>query len=187
MDWQERANAQEDRLRSLFLLGLAGDGAAYQLFLKELSALLRGYLRRRLTHHPDDVEDLLQEALLAIHTNRHTYRHDQPLTAWVHTIARYKLIDLMRSRGRKEALHEPLDDELQVFVESSTDACEARRDLDQLVQALSPRHRRAFVMIKLEGASAAEAARETGMSEGAVRVGLHRSLKILAAKVRGNA
>lgn len=187
MDWQEQAKLNEVRLRNLFLLGLAGDSAAYHQFLKELSALLRGFLRRRMANLADDVEDLLQESLLAIHTNRHTYRHDQPLTAWVHTIARYKLIDLLRSRGRKESLHDPLDDDLQVFASSTTDAFEARRDLEQLVQALSPRHRRALVMVKLEGASAAEAAAETGMTEVAVRVGLHRSLKVLAAKVRGNA
>lgn len=166
--------------------GTAGDTLAYHAFLKELSALLRGFFRRRMSQLPDDVEDLLQECLLAIHTHRHTYRHDQPLTAWVHTIARHKLIDLLRSRDRREALHDPLDDEAQIFAASDADATDARRDLDKLMQSLSPRHRQAFIMMKLEGASALEAAAATGMSEVAVRVGVHRSLKTLADKVRGN-
>ncbi|HSV78524.1 MAG TPA: sigma-70 family RNA polymerase sigma factor [Ramlibacter sp.] len=184
MDWQERATALEHRLRGLLLQGLDGDSHAYRRFLEELSVLLRGFLRRRMARLPDDVEDLVQETLLAVHTQRHTYRPEQPLTAWVHGIARYKLVDLLRSRGRREALHDPLEQDLEVFAASDTDAADARRDLGLLLQSLSPRHRRALVMTKLEGASVAEAAAATGMSEGAVKVGVHRSLKFLATKVR---
>ncbi len=111
----------------------------------------------------------MQETLLAIHMQRHTYGPDRPLTAWVHTIARYKLVDLLRSRGRREALQDPLDDELQVFAASDTDAADARRDLATLLQTLSPRHRRALVMTKIEGASITEAAAACGMSEVAVK------------------
>lgn len=184
MEWQKRATEVEDRLRDLFLQGLAGDSSAYQRFLAELSSLLRGFLRRRMTQLPDDVEDLVQESLLVIHIQRHTYRPEQPLTAWVHTIARYKMIDLLRSRARREALHEPLEDDLQVFATCDTDAADARRDLDGLLDTLSPRHRRALVMTKLEGASVSDAAAATGMSEVAVRVGVHRSLKALSLRVR---
>lgn len=187
MEWQKRATAVEDRLRALLLQGLAGDSTAYHQFLGQLSGLLRGFLRRRLAQLPDDVEDLVQESLLAIHTQRHTYRPDQPLTAWVHTIARYKLVDFLRSRSRREALHDPLDDDLQVFAVCDTDAADARRDVAKLLTALSPRHRQALIMTKLEGASVAQAAAATGMSEVAVKVGVHRSLKTLAARVKGMA
>jgi RNA polymerase sigma-70 factor (ECF subfamily) len=40
--------------------------------------------------------------------------------------------------------------------------------------------------MKLEGLSVAEAARVTGMSESAVKVGVHRGLKALAAMIRGD-
>jgi RNA polymerase sigma-70 factor (ECF subfamily) len=49
----------------------------------------------------DEVEDLVQEALLAIHNNRHTYDVQRPLTTWCFAIAKYKLIDLLRRRGTK--------------------------------------------------------------------------------------
>ncbi len=93
--------AAEDRLRDLLVRGLAGDAAAYHVFLKELSAHLRAFLRRRLSGLPDEVEDLVQEALLAVHNQRHTYDAGQPLTAWLHAIARYKLVDLLRRRGTR--------------------------------------------------------------------------------------
>ncbi|TAK71253.1 MAG: RNA polymerase subunit sigma, partial [Betaproteobacteria bacterium] len=75
-------SATEERLRDLMVRGLAGDSAAYHAFLKDLSAHLRAFLRRRLARLPDDVEDLVQETLLAVHNQRHTYATDQPLTAW---------------------------------------------------------------------------------------------------------
>ena len=167
--------------------GLAGDAGSYHAFLKELSPSLRGFFRRRLTSLPDDVEDLLQETLLAVHNQRHTYDSSQPLTAWVHAIARYKMIDLLRRRAGREQLNDPLDDELEVFVHGDADAADARRDVAQLLEQLPERQRLPILHTKLEGLSVAEAARRTGMSESAVKVGGHRGLKALAAKIRGDA
>ena len=185
MDWKERADATEERLRSQFMAAQAGDALAYQQFLTALSTHLRAFFRKRMTQLPDDVEDMVQESLLAIHNHRHTYRPQQPLTAWVHTIARYKLIDLLRSRSRRELLNDPLDEGAEIFASSDAQAAEARRDLAAVLQSLPERQRRALVMIKLEGASVAETALATGMSEASVKVGVHRTLKALMAKLKG--
>ncbi len=179
-------SAAEGRLRDLMVRGLAGEGAAYHAFLKELSAHLRAFLRRRLARLPDDVEDLVQETLLAVHNQRHTYEADQPLTAWVHAIARYKMVDLLRRRAGREAMNDPLDDELAVFASSDTEAADARRDLAKLLERLPERQRLPIQYMKLEGLSVIEAARATGMSESAVKVGVHRGLKALAAMIRGD-
>ena len=173
--------AGEDRLRTLFLQGLAGDARAYQAFLKDMSAHLRAFFKRRLASLPDDIEDLVQETLLALHNQRHTYQITQPLTAWVHAIARYKLIDLFRARGSREALHDPLEDDLLVFAASDTDASDARRDLGRLLEQLPDHQRLPILHMKLEGLSVIETAQLTGMSESAVKVGVHRGLKALAA------
>lgn len=174
----------ETRLRGLLLQGLAGDAPAYQVFLKELSVLLRGYLRVRLARLPDAVEDLVQECLLAVHNQRHTYDPGQPLTAWVHAIARYKRIDWLRRHAGREALHEPLDEEAAVFAHTETEAAEAQRDVARLLEQLPERQRLPIVHVKLEGRSVAETAQLTGMSESAVKVGVHRGLKALAALLR---
>ncbi|MEO7726909.1 MAG: sigma-70 family RNA polymerase sigma factor [Burkholderiales bacterium] len=178
-------SVSEDRLKSLLVQGLAGDATAYHVFLKELSAHLRAFLRGRLTRLPDEVEDLVQETLLAVHNQRHTYDAGQPLTAWMHAIARYKLIDLLRRRAGREALNDPLDDEAAVFAASDTEPADARRDLAKLLEKLPDRHRLPIVHMKLEGRSVVEAARLSGMSEAAVKVGVHRGLKALAAMIRG--
>jgi RNA polymerase sigma-70 factor (ECF subfamily) len=174
----------EEQLRDLLLLGLAADGAAYQRFLKQLSAHLRAFLRRRLAQRPDEVEDLVQETLLAIHNQRHTYRPEMPVTAWAHAIARYKLIDWLRAHRVKEALNDPLDDASELFASSDSEAALAKRDLGQLLQTLPDRQRLPIVHVKLEGLSVVETAQLTGMSESAVKVGVHRGLKALAAKIR---
>lgn len=179
-----RHAATEARLRDLLLKGLTGDARAYQVFLEELSAHLRGFLRRRLTGLPDEVEDLVQEALLAVHNQRHTYQADQPLTAWVYAIAKYKLIDMLRRRAGREALNDPIDDELEILASSDGHAAEARRDVEKLLDRLPDRHRLPIVHVSLHGRSVAEAAKLTGMSESAIKVGVHRGLKALAAMIR---
>lgn len=182
-----RSADQELRLRELLVQGLGGDAAAYHRFLKALSAHLRAYFRKRLFQRPDEVEDLVQETLLAVHNQRHTYRPDQPLTAWVHAIARYKLVDLLRAHAAREALNDPLDDELEVFAASDTEAAEAKKDLGKLLAGLPDRQRLPIVHVKLEGLSVLEAAQRTGMSESAIKIGVHRGLKALAARIRGRA
>lgn len=166
--------------------GLAGDEQAYHAFLRELSAHLRAFLRKRLANLPGEVEDMVQESLLAIHNQRHTYDAGQPLTPWVHAIAKYKLIDLLRRRARRELLNDPLDEDLSLGTATEADAAEASRDLRKLLLRLPERQRLPIVHMKLEGLSVVETARLTGMSESAVKVGVHRGLKALAAIIRGD-
>ena len=174
----------EERLRSLMLQSLAGDAAAYRMFLDELTARLRSYLRRRLGGLPDEVEDLLQELLLAVHNKRHTYDPKQPLTAWVQAIARYKVVDLMRRRSRGDLLTDLLDEDDQVFATTANDAAEAQNDVAKLLRGLPDRQRLPILYVKIEGASVTDTAVRTGMSESAVKVGIHRGLKALAERIR---
>jgi RNA polymerase sigma-70 factor (ECF subfamily) len=174
----------EDRLRSLMLESLAGDAAAYRIFLDELTARLRFYLRRRLGGLPDEVEDLLQELLLAVHNKRHTYDPRQPLTAWVQAIARYKLVDLLRRRSRSDVLTDPLDEEDQIFATTANDAAEAQYDVAKLLHGLPDHQRLPILYVKIEGATVTDTAMRTGMSESAVKVGIHRGLKVLAQRIR---
>ncbi len=175
----------EHRLKALFVLGLDGEQTAYREFLQALTRHLRAYLRKRIPQHREDVEDLVQEILLAVHNARHTYRPDEPLTAWVHAIARYKLTDFFRSRSRHESLNDPLDDHTDLFALSDDEPARARHDIGKLLEHLPDKQRLPIVHVKLEGLSVTETARITGLSESAVKVGVHRGLKALAARIRG--
>jgi RNA polymerase sigma-70 factor (ECF subfamily) len=175
----------ETTLHALLTRALAGDNGAYRQFLGQSAARLRAYFRRRLHVDPADIEDLVQEALLAIHNSRHTYRTAEPVTVWLHAIARYKLVDALRSRGLREAVEQPLDENAEAaWLDAAPQAAEARRDLLILLATLPERMRLPIVHVKLEGLSVAEAAARTGMSESAVKVGIHRGLKRLALAAR---
>ncbi|XQM38211.1 RNA polymerase subunit sigma [Cupriavidus sp. H19C3] len=137
-------------------------------------------IRHRLWYLEHDVEDLVQEVLLAVHNSRHTYRAEQRLGAWLQAIARYKLADYLRARSRREALHDPFDEEVAWFTASDNEPAHARRDLGKLLAQLPDKQRLPILHVKLEGRSVAETAKLTGLSASAVKVGIHRGLKALA-------
>jgi RNA polymerase sigma-70 factor (ECF subfamily) len=143
---------------------------------------LRGYYKGKLTRigrSATDAEDLVQEVLLAIHTQRHTYDPTEPFTPWMHAIARYKLIDYLRTT-RAALVDLPIDDAREVVARDDHVGVESAFDLDRLLSRLPQRMRHVIQCVKLQGLSAAE---QCEMSESAVKVNVHRALRTLAAAV----
>jgi RNA polymerase sigma-70 factor (ECF subfamily) len=176
----------EDRLRSLMLASLDGDAASYRSLMSELRGHLRRYFGRRLRADLlDQVEDLVQETLLAMHTRRMTYDPRRPFTAWIYAIARYKLVDLLR--GLQQHRHVPIDD-LSDFLRASPEELETagtRKDLDKVLDTLPERVGTLIRRVKVEEQSVAEAAAASRMSEGAVKVAVHRGMKALVTRFGG--
>jgi RNA polymerase sigma-70 factor (ECF subfamily) len=175
--------AAEAELKALMVAGLAGDKAAYRALLTASSDALRRYYMRRIDR--TDAEDLIQEALIAIHTRRATYDASQPFTPWLYAIARYKLLDHLRRARVRAAI--PLDEAGELFAEDESEAAMARRDLDVLLADLPETTQALIRQVKLEGLTMQEAAARAGRSEIAVRVGIHRGLRTLTERLRGKA
>src|SRR5437879_7712088 len=113
---------------------LGGDAASYRLLLDRLSGRLRAYFKGKLARvgrGATEAEDLVQEVLLAIHLKRHTYDVGEPFTPWVHTIARYKLIDYLR-RTRSTA-SVPLDEGTAVMAQDAKAVAERALDVRKLM------------------------------------------------------
>jgi RNA polymerase sigma factor (sigma-70 family) len=175
----------ETELAGLMRAGLRGDAAAYRSLLGGLSAALRAYYKRRLAaigRSASEAEDLTQEALMAIHTRRHTYDPAVPLLPWVHAIARYKLIDHLR-RTRASSMDVPIESSEDLVGESDYAAAESAYDMQRLLGKLPSKMRRSIEAVKLEGRSVAETAQRAGISESDVKISVHRGLKALAAAV----
>lgn len=165
------------------LAALAGDASAYRALLSGLGRQLRVYYGKRLGG-TGDVEDLVQETLIAMHTRRATYDPSQPLTPWVYAIARYKLIDHLRQKGRRATV--PLDDALDVFDEQATEnSATAPRDVERLLEKLPERSRQLVRDIKVTGLSVEETAAKSGLSESAVKVAVHRAMRSLSSMLSG--
>jgi RNA polymerase sigma-70 factor (ECF subfamily) len=177
--------ADEAELRALMRASLAGDARAHRTLLTRLSANLRAYYKSRLGRigrSATEAEDLTQEALMAIHTRRHTYDPAEAMTPWVYAIARYKLIDYLR-RTQLSMADLPIEDAEEIMAQDDYVGTESANDLARLLSGLPDKMRRAIQAVKLDGLSVAEAASQCGMSESAVKVNVHRGLKALVASV----
>ena len=172
----------ETELKALMVASLGGDAASYRLLLDRLSSRLRAYYKGKLARFgrgATEAEDLVQEVLLAIHLKRHTYDTGEPLTPWVHTIARYKLIDYLRRT--RTAANVPLNEDSDVLAQDDNTGAESSHDIKKLLARLPEKVRCAIQCVKLEGRSVAEAAERCGISESGVKINIHRGLRSLAA------
>src|SRR5260370_16000474 len=127
-------STSEPELRALMISGLDGDAAAHRTLLENLSSRLRGYFTgqlNRIGRGPVEAEDLVQEALIAIHTRRHTYDRAQLFTPWVYAIARYKFVDYLR-RERASAADVPVDEAHEITAQDASTHVESSLDLDKL-------------------------------------------------------
>ncbi len=163
----------------------AGDGAAYKRLLEGIAPVLRRLIRRDLTRTGGasaDAEDILQETLLAIHLKRHTWRENEPFTPWVRAIARNKLIDALRRRGRRISLS--IDDFSETLAAPEEERRPSAEETGKVLDMINGRSRQVVEVMAVEGLSTREAASRLGLSEGAVRVALHRGLNALAQALR---
>lgn len=158
----------------------SGDGQAYARFLKTIAPVLRGVVRAKGAGLGETgCEDVLQEVLLAVHLKRHTWQVGAPVRPWLYAITRYKVVDAFRARGRGVDL--PIEDFTDdLAADAGPDPTEAA-DMAKMIGMLDGRSARIVQMIGMEGASTAEAGQTLQMTEGAVRVALHRAFKTLAA------
>ena len=170
---------QIDAWGQLLTAANGGDNRAYARFLQAVTPVLRGIVRAKGGGLGEaSCEDVLQEVLLAIHLKRHTWATDAPLRPWLYAITRYKVVDAFRSRGRK--IDVPIEDFADVLAaEAGPDPTEGA-DMAKMIGMLDGRSAEIVRKIGLEGVSVAETAQALSMSEGAVRVALHRALKTLA-------
>ena len=160
---------------------ISGDEAAYRRLLNDLSRALRSIVRRGfsgVSAGPNEVEDVVQEVMLAIHLKRHTWDQSKPIGPWIMAIARNKMIDGLRRKGRRTEV--PIDGLLDVLEAGGHEDAIHAYDVGRVLGGLSGRNREIVQAITLDGHSAMDVAKKLGMTEVAVRVNLHRSLKTLA-------
>jgi RNA polymerase sigma factor (sigma-70 family) len=178
---------RETHWAGLMRAAIRGDAAAYRRLLQEIAPALRALAGSGLARHKhgsEDVEDVVQETLLALHLKRGTWDERQPFSPWLYAIARNKLIDNLRRRGRQA--HLPIDDIGESLQVSELPAEMNGVDAERVIARLKGRQREIVVAISIEGASARQVAQRLGMTEGAVRVALHRALKSLAKAFRAD-
>ncbi|MDX2265165.1 MAG: sigma-70 family RNA polymerase sigma factor [Hyphomicrobiales bacterium] len=183
---QERVEMAEERWRTLLLAARAGDGAAYRTLLSELARHIRNIARRAsVSAHLSaaDLEDIVQETLLAVHLKQHTWNADEPFGPWVRAITRYKSIDVIRRRGGRT--HLPIEDYADSLPAETAEAQLPARDIIRMAETLGEKPRSIVLAMFVDGLSTGEIAQKFSMTEGAVRVAVHRALSALSRRFGG--
>jgi RNA polymerase sigma-70 factor (ECF subfamily) len=158
-----------------------GDRAAAQALLFELLPRVRN-LVRYLMRGDRDVDDVAQDALIAVLRGLGSYRGEGPFEAWVdRTVARTAFAHARR-RTRARADEQRSGPELRLFHGGATppDEYAARRRAVHILDELPETQREAFVLHHVLGLSAPEVATETGVSMETVR----SRLRLARARLR---
>lgn len=180
-----RVRGREDEWTGLMRSAMAGDDAAYHRLLKAVTPVLRAAARRGLARAgqpPDQAEDIVQEILLAVHLKRHTWDSEAPFAPWLFAIGRNKLIDALRRRGKRVFVS--IDDFAETLPGEAPQETASAGEVASHLNTLPQRQRDVLQSIAVEAASIKDTAAKFSMSEGAVRVALHRGLAALTAKLR---
>jgi len=189
------ASSLEERLKSQFLAGGAGDAKAYASFLDLTAKIIRSNLRKTIpssrSHSRDLLEDLVQDVLLALHQKRHTFRPDYPILPWLFAIARHRWIDIARMISVRPQLLNWEESDFSAIADPNAEdraeraglEFEAKEKVSEMLEILSPKQRELIRMAKLEELPLAEVAVRLGMSLSAVKVGVHRAMHKLAGTV----
>ena len=170
--------ADEASLAQLMAASQKGDANAYRVLLSEIQLWLERYFRRRVA--PAQLDDLVQEVMMAVHAKRATWDPTRAFLPWLAAIARYRWVDHLRKVYRKA------EDELgdhDAAEDSEEEAVMARMSLERLFVHLPDKQSEVIELVKIEGLSIAEASAKTGQSESLVKVNIHRGLKKLSALV----
>lgn len=177
-DKRHRTMERRDDLESLLRAANAGDGRAFARFLMAVTPAIRRIVTARGQGlPPDQHEDIVQDVLLALHLKRGTWDPAQPVRPWLYAVARHKVVDAFRRRGRRLDL--PIEDFAEILpAEDGPDPLAAHEAAGMLAR-IDARSARIVREIELEERSTGEVGARLGLTEGAVRVALHRALKRL--------
>jgi RNA polymerase sigma factor (sigma-70 family) len=172
----DKHESDEARWSALMVSAQAGNEDEYRLLLQELSEAIRRYLLSRIGPH-HYLEDCVQETLIAIHQARHTYDRRRRFRPWMFAIVRHKAIDALRcQRSHQQLLRRQQDEVLVNCRQDQPGKPEDAVAQGQMMTCLRPQYREALTLTKIIGLSNAEAAARLCISEGAVKVRVHRAI-----------
>lgn len=162
-----------------------GDAAAFDELYAALSPRLYPFCVR-LAGRSADADDLFQEAFLKLHRSRATYVAGANVLHWAFAIVRSTYLDRLRRRARRpEDLIASSDETFDTLAgtdgtpESVLHAQGLARLVEQELQRMSERNRSAYILLKLEGLTASEAAAVLGTTGDAVKQRAFRAYEAL--------
>jgi RNA polymerase sigma-70 factor (ECF subfamily) len=178
----------EQRWLRLMTKAQEGDRIAYDRLLREIVPFIEALIARE-QRALDRAQECVQDVLLTVHRVRHTYDPSRPFKPWLAAIARRHSIDLLRRRGRRSALEVSDDKAYETFADPQAnrgvEVYAATEGLSEAISALPQQQREAVELLKLRELSLAEASQVSGRSAAALKVNMHRAIKALRRRLKG--
>lgn len=174
--------AREAQWRALMRAAQDGDNGAYSRLLAEMLPLLRGYVGRK-WRSPQDVEDIVQDILMSLHSVRHTYDPGRPFIPWLMTISSRRIADAARRLSSRASHETTVETMPETFsgddTKSAQDTSDDQEALQLALSSLPEGQRRAIELMKLQGLSLQEASDRTGKSVASLKVTVHRAVRAM--------
>jgi RNA polymerase sigma-70 factor (ECF subfamily) len=170
----------------------SGDDSSFNEVYRGIAPYLQRYLMRQ-TEDPALASDLLQQALLQIHSTRVRFQPGSDVFPWAVAIARRVLIDAIRRNRRRPESPTPMPADEPDGACAPDDTVHARRlgtRLQSYLADLPDGQRVAFELLKMEGMPLEEIAEKLGTTTNAAKLRAHRALVALRsafANEMGNA
>jgi len=161
-----------------------GDDGAFAALVQRHSGGLHRAVARILADE-SEAWDVVQMAFLRAWQRLDRYDPRWSFATWLYRIGTNLAIDLLRSRSSRERMHRAGSEHHLRVVGESRDASDRvdHREVDwlmsQLVDALTPQQRSAFVLREIEGMETADVARALGCSTTTVRNHIFQARKTL--------
>ena len=182
------AGDSDAHLGALMQSAQDGDNAAYAELLRLLIPAIARVVRSQ-CHSGLEVDDVVQDVLLSLHSVRHTYDPSRSFTPWLASIARHRAIDARRRRSRVSRNETAVPEIPETFSDDDSKwNMEGQGDPELLRRAITDLpagQRQAVELLKLKELSLKEAASASGMSIAALKVAVHRGLKTLRLRLAG--
>jgi RNA polymerase sigma-70 factor (ECF subfamily) len=163
----------EAELRLLVEAATRDDRVAFAALYSRFARTVHGILLSRIPR--TDVEDLVHDVFVAALQQLPQLREPAAFSGWLCAIARNRATDFLRRTPRVVELPDDL-------AAAPADAGEARFVLDE-IRRLPEAYRETLILRLVEGMTGPEIAVRTGLTEGSVRVNLHRGMKHLRGRL----
>jgi RNA polymerase sigma-70 factor (ECF subfamily) len=165
-----------------------GDRAAYEALLRDVVPFIEALVSRE-QRSKDRIDEVVQDVLLTLHRIRHTYDPSRLFKPWLAAIARRRSIDALRRKGRRAAREVSNDKAYETFADPQANRAmevyATTEGLNEAIASLPQQQREAVELLKLRELSLAEASQVSGRSVTALKVNVHRAIKALRLRLRG--
>jgi RNA polymerase sigma-70 factor, ECF subfamily len=169
---EARLSENETVFKQLITKAQIGDRAAYTELLQGLSSFLKNYLRKRIFDQ-NEIDEVIQETLVAVHKSLHTYDSEKNFMGWFLSIVEYKIIDYIRTL-KKHSIAVDINS-ISNFLSFSNSDSDLKIDIEKAINSLNSREKNVLTLIKIDGQSISEVAKQLNLTEANVKVIAHRA------------